>query len=80
MAVAAMRLWRMIVPDPEMYFFSLLFHVVEIIIIMFFVKHIIRIIPDVFDESSYLRDNTLISATVLLLVDWEKLNATIKSI
>lgn len=78
-AVAAMTLWRIIGPEPEMYFLSLLFHIVEIIVIMFVVKNIMRSIPNVFDEP-YVRDNTLISATVLLLVDWEKLNAIITTI
>tara|TARA_Y100000389_G_C17328736_1_gene446923 strand:- start:394 stop:708 length:315 start_codon:yes stop_codon:yes gene_type:complete len=78
-AVAVMTLWRIIGPEPELYLLSLFFHVVETIVIMFVVKNIIRNVPDVFDEP-YVRDNTLTSATVLLLVDWEKLNAIMESI
>lgn len=78
-AVAVMTLWRLVGPEPEMYFLSIFAHIVEIIIIMFVVKNIMEKIPDVFDEP-YVRDNTLISATVLLLVDWEKLNTTMRSI
>uniref|UniRef100_A0A6C0J3F7 Uncharacterized protein n=1 Tax=viral metagenome TaxID=1070528 RepID=A0A6C0J3F7_9ZZZZ len=78
-AVAAMLLWRLLAPEPEMYLLSVIAHIVEIIVIMFVVKNIMKKVPDVFDEP-YVRDTTLISATVLLLVDWEKLNTTMRSI
>lgn len=78
-AVSSMTLWRFIAPEPEMYLLTVFAHIVEIVVIMFVVKNIMKKVPDVFDEP-YVRDTTLISATVLLLVDWEKLNATMKSI
>jgi len=78
-AIAVMTLWRLVGPEPEMYLLSVIAHVVEIIVIMFVVKNIMTKVPDVFDEP-YGRDTSLISATVLLLVDWEKLNTTMRSI
>lgn len=78
-AVTAMTLWRFVAPEPEMYLLRVIAHVVEIVVIMFVVKKIMNKVPDVFDEP-YVRDNTMISATVLLLVDWEKLNVVMKSI
>jgi hypothetical protein len=78
-SVAVMTLWRTIGPEPKIYFLSLILHVVEIIVLMFIVKNIMRNIPNVFDEP-YVRDNTLISATVLLLVDWDKLDKIMRII
>ena len=78
-AVASMTSWRLVAPEPEIYFLSVIVEIVEIIVIMFVVKNIMKKVPDVFDEP-YVRDTTLISATVLLLVDWEKLNTAMRSI
>ena len=78
-ALAAMTSWRLVGPEPEMYLLSVVAHIVEIIVLMFVVKNIMKKVPDVFDEP-YVRDNTILSATVLLLVDWEKLNTTMRII
>ena len=82
-AVSVLTLWRRIAPEYkirpefEIYYLSLLFHVVEVIIITFIVRNIMTKVPDVFEEP-YPKDTNLLSATVLLLVDWEKLNRVMK--
>ena len=76
-AVSAIKFWRYISPEPEMYFWSLFFHVVEIVILMFVVRKVMNYVPGVFDVP-FVKSDTLMSATVLLLVDWSKLNAVIK--
>ena len=78
-ALTSMVLWRLVAPEPELYLFSVIAHIVEIIVIMFVVKSIMQKIPDAFDEP-HVRDTTLMSATVLLLVDWEKLNTIMRNI
>lgn len=68
-AVSIMTLWRLIGPEPGISFLSLLFHLVEIIIIIDVVKSIMRFVPDAFDEP-FVRDYTFISGTVLLFMNF----------
>jgi hypothetical protein len=76
-SVVSMTLWRRITSEPDIYFLSLFFHIVEIITLMYFVKKIMYYVPGVFDVP-FSRDNTLVSAVVLLLVDWGKLDKALK--
>lgn len=78
-SLLVMTLWKYISPEPQLYFWSLFLHIVQIVIIMSVVRNIMKNVPDVFDVS-FIRDNTLISATVLLLVDWEKLKSAMESL
>jgi len=77
-AVLVLTFTRFIDPVPEHYFLGLIFHLVEIIIVVSVVKKIVHHVPSVFDEP-FVRDTTLVSAAVLLLVDWEKLNVLTKN-
>ena len=72
LAVLALKVLNNILPEPEIYVIRLFIHIVEIITLMFIVRNIMKNIPGVFDVP-FVRDNTLISATVLSLVDWNKL-------
>ena len=76
-SVVSMTLWRRITPEPDVYFWSLFFHIVEIITLVYFVKKIMYYVPGVFDVP-FSRDNTLVSAVMLLLVDWGKLDNALK--
>ena len=78
-SVFSMTIWRRVTPEPSVYFWSLLFHIVEIITLMYFVKKILNHVPGVFDVP-FDRDTTLVSAVVLLLVDWGKLDKALKKL
>ena len=59
--------------DSKLYFLQLFTQILEIIIIMYVVRNIMPKVPGIF-KVPFKKDKTLISATVLLLVDWSKLD------
>lgn len=71
---------RMINFRPENIWLALLLHLVEVIVIYFVLRRLLKYLPVVFPDTKFDRDTALYPSVILLLIDWSMIDVLTESL